>query len=291
MFTPTRAAARQRLLEFLPRAGEHYKQRRNFDHGTERHDSVSCLSPWIRHRLLLEGEVAQAAFECHGVAAGKFIDEVFWRTYFRGWMAHYPNVWVRYLRAVREARDTVDRDAGLAKRLQHAEAGDTGNAAFDHWARGLVTTGYLHNHSRMWFASIWVFTLRLPWVLGADFFLRHLLDGDPASNTLSWRWVCGLHTRGKIYLARRDNILRFTEGRLDPGPGLAQHAEPLWEPDAEGESQVTWPETPDSGDRNAWAPGNCSGHLAMHRWPIARRRGRVGSRVRPRRPAGRGGSR
>ncbi len=53
----------------------------------------------------------------------------------------------------------------------------------------------------MWFASIWIFTLRLPWELGADFFLRHLLDGDPASNTLSWRWVGGLQTPGKTYLA------------------------------------------------------------------------------------------
>jgi deoxyribodipyrimidine photo-lyase len=63
----------------------------------------------------------------------------------------------------------------------------------------LVETGYLHNHARMWFASIWIFTLRLPWELGADFFLRHLLDGDAASNTLSWRWVAGLHTKGKHY--------------------------------------------------------------------------------------------
>lgn len=79
-----------------------------------------------------------------------------------------------------------------------------------------METGYLHNHARMWFASIWIFTLRLPWELGADFFFRHLLDGDPASNTLSWRWVAGLHTKGKTYLARRDNIRDHTYGRFDP---------------------------------------------------------------------------
>ena len=83
-------------------------------------------------------------------------------------------------------------------------------------AHELVETGYLHNHARMWFASIWIFTLRLPWELGADFFLRHLLDGDPASNTLSWRWVAGLHTAGKTYLARADNIANFTGRRFKP---------------------------------------------------------------------------
>jgi hypothetical protein len=89
-------------------------------------------------------------------------------------------------------------------------------AYFDSWAAELIETGYLHNHARMWFASIWIFTLKLPWRLGADFFLRNLLDGDPASNTLSWRWVAGLHTRGKPYVAQAGNIARFTEERLTP---------------------------------------------------------------------------
>ena len=79
-------------------------------------------------------------------------------------------------------------------------------------------TGYLHNHSRMWFASIWIFTLDLPWRVGADFFYRHLLDGDPASNTLGWRWVAGLHTRGKAYAANAWNIAKFTDNRYAPSP-------------------------------------------------------------------------
>jgi deoxyribodipyrimidine photo-lyase len=94
----------------------------------------------------------------------------------------------------------------------------------------LVETGYLHNHARMWFASIWVHTLELPWELGADFFMRNLLDGDPASNTLSWRWVCGLHTAGKTYLARADNIVKYTEGRFHP-TRLASYARALGHPD------------------------------------------------------------
>ena len=74
-----------------------------------------------------------------------------------------------------------------------------------------------------------IFTLRLPWQLGADFFLRHLVDADPASNTLSWRWTAGLQTRGKTYLATAGNIARYTDGRFQP-KGLARCAEALSEP-------------------------------------------------------------
>jgi deoxyribodipyrimidine photo-lyase len=107
------------------------------------------------------------------------------------------------------------------------EAGRTGIACMDAWARELVETGYLHNHARMWFASIWCFTLRLPWQLGADLFLRHLLDADAASNTLSWRWVAGLQTRGKHYVAREENIARYTGGRFNPVGQLNEAPPPL----------------------------------------------------------------
>ncbi|MEN9499420.1 MAG: hypothetical protein RIS83_1239, partial [Pseudomonadota bacterium] len=109
--------------------------------------------------------------------------------------------------------------------------GQTGIACFDAWVQELVETGYVHNHARMWFASIWIFTLRLPWELGADFFLRHLLDGDAASNTLSWRWVAGLHTKGKHYVARAENIARHTGGRFAPVGALNETPAPLQEAD------------------------------------------------------------
>ena len=67
----------------------------------------------------------------------------------------------------------------------------------------------------MWFASIWIFTLDLPWELGAEFFLKHLYDGDSASNTLGWRWVAGIQTPGKHYLASEWNIKKFTNNRYE----------------------------------------------------------------------------
>jgi len=265
MTDATRVAGLQRLEHFLPRAGADYQRRRNFDCGPQHRDNVSCLSPYLRHRLVSEPEVLRATLDAHGAeAAGKFIDEVFWRAYFRGWLAHHPGTWDTYRQSVRAGLDAEEGDGGLAGRLADARAGETGIPAFDAWARELVTHGYLHNHARMWFASIWVFTLELPWSLGADFFLRHLLDGDPASNTLGWRWVSGLHTRGKTYLARRGNITKFTEGRLDPGDGLADEAPALEEdhpPERLGLDLPAPVEPPDDPARVGWlvTEEDCSG--------------------------------
>jgi len=226
-FEPTRDAALARLADFVPKAGRAYAHGRNTDLGRGQHTDVSTLSPYTRRRLLTEREIVEAVLPIHGRdGAEKFIAEVFWRTYFKGWLERRPGVWAQYTRS----RDTLLDEWQGRKWLEKAENGRTEIAVFDEWVQELVETGYLHNHSRMWFASIWIFTLGLPWQLGADFFLRHLLDGDPASNTLSWRWVAGLHTRGKHYLAQRTNIERFTRNRPGVEPGqLDETAEPLEE--------------------------------------------------------------
>ncbi|OBV11651.1 FAD-binding domain-containing protein [Erythrobacter dokdonensis] len=235
-WNPTRARGLERLASFLPLAGRSYAEQRNHDHGPARggRDNVSQLSPWLHAGLLGEAEVLCAVLEQHSPrAAEKFIAEVFWRIYFKGYLEQRPSIWTSYLAGRDDALAALERNAGLCTAYGEATEGRTGIEAFDVWARELVETGYLHNHARMWFASIWIFTLKLDWQLGADFFLRHLMDGDAASNTLSWRWVAGLHTKGKHYLARPDNIARFTAGRAD-GPltaeGLAENAAPMTEP-------------------------------------------------------------
>lgn len=226
-FTPTRQAALQRLAVFVPNAGSKYADKRNFDFGPDNRSNISALSPHIRHRLISEHEVCAEVLKVFAPStAEKFIQEVFWRTYWKGWLEMRPQLWSRYNQELGDALAQVERNSGLRKAYERAILGNTGNEAFDAWAQELVETGYLHNHARMWFASIWIFTLRLPWQLGADFFYRHLMDGDPASNTCSWRWVAGLHTRGKTYLARSSNIADYTEGRFRPD-GLAREASPL----------------------------------------------------------------
>ncbi|MBV7396354.1 DNA photolyase [Mameliella sp. DP3N28-2] len=228
-FSPSRAAALRALDRFVPIAAEAYAARRNFDMGPGAHEAVSRLSPYIRHRIVTEKEVLRAVLARHSAEDAKsFVQEVFWRSYSKGWLEMRPLVWRLYQSRVLRDIDRLQTEAGLRERWAAACGGRTGIACFDAWARELAETGYLHNHARMWFASIWIFTLGLPWELGADFFLRHLLDGDPASNTLGWRWVAGLHTRGKHYLATPENIARFSGGRFRPEPAeLNIRAEPL----------------------------------------------------------------
>lgn len=227
-WVPTRAGGLARLAAFVPRAGAAYARDRNADQGPGAHTNVSALSPYLRHRLVTEQETVAAVLDRHAPStAEKFVQEVCWRTYWKGWLEHRPAVWRAYQADVARLGGERETDAGLRARLLAAEAGRTGIACFDAWVGELVATGYLHNHARMWFASIWVYTLGLPWQLGADLFMRHLIDGDPASNTLSWRWVCGLHTAGKTYLARAGNIARYTSGRFDPAGQLATDAPAL----------------------------------------------------------------
>jgi hypothetical protein len=236
-FTPTREAALARLAAFLPAAGRRYAETRNADDGPREggRGNVSQLSPWLHAGVIGEPEVLAAVLGQHSPrAAEKFIAEVFWRIYFKGYLEQRPAIWDDYCKGRDGALAALEANAGLRKGYTEAVEGRTGIEAFDVWAQELVATGYLHNHARMWFASIWIFTLKLDWRLGADFFLRHLMDGDAASNTLSWRWVAGLHTKGKHYLARADNIARYTAGRPE-GALAAQRlagdeAEPLSEP-------------------------------------------------------------
>jgi hypothetical protein len=164
-----------------------------------------------------EQELVAATLALHGPQVAKtYIEEVIWRGYFKGWLERRPQVWDSYVEGLKADLMSLKRDRRMRRDVDFATSGQFGIDCFDMWAQELVETGYLHNHARMWFASIWIFTLGLPWRLGADFFFRHLLDGDAASNTLGWRWVAGLHTRGKAYPARSQNIEMFTGGRFAP---------------------------------------------------------------------------
>ena len=237
----TRIAGEASLKTFAPQMGKRYTNGRNFDRGAGQHRDVSMLSPYVRRRIVLEQDLVTTALKAHGLEnAEKFIQEVFWRSYFKGWLERRPVIWDLYKDGLIQDLEALNRDRSLRKRVERAEAGQTGLDYFDSWAEELVETGYLHNHARMWFASIWIFSLELPWRLGADFFFRHLLDGDPASNTLGWRWVAGLHTRGKPYHAQAWNIAKFTNNRFNPRPAdLSEVVEGLENEEPEGLPDVS----------------------------------------------------
>ena len=206
----TRRLALDQWQAFLPAAGA-YTARRN--HVAPGHPAVSRLSPALRTRLVLEEELLnslQAAWPFSHVE--KLVQEIVWRTYWKGWLEHRPSRWTDYLTWLNIMRPSLP--AAILTEIAALEQGRSGVAFMDALTHELKTTGYLHNHARMWFASFWIHRRKLPWQAGADFFYRHLLDADAASNTLSWRWVAGLHTPGKTYLARFSNLEKYAHPAL-----------------------------------------------------------------------------
>ena len=211
IFEASRAKALNQLNNFVENNLGEYSKLRNFDFGPEKRSNISCLSPYITHGIINEQEVIQKALSKFSFSKNeKFIQEVLWRTYWKGWLELRPNVWADYLielnQIKNEFRDNKDYIAAIE--------GKTKVNCFNEWVKELKENNYLHNHTRMWFASIWIFTLELPWQLGAEFFMQHLYDGDAASNTLGWRWVAGVQTQGKNYLASEWNIKKFTNNRF-----------------------------------------------------------------------------
>ena len=206
----TRRDALKAWKDFLPGVPA-YSHRRN--HVQEGHGNVSRLGAGIRFRTLSEDEVIEDTLNEHKFeAAEKWLQEVCWRRYWKGWLEMRPQLWAQWRRRVRLLRQTLP--AEILERADAVSASSSGVACMDRIASELVDTGYLHNHARMWWASFWIHVELLPWELGADFFFRHLLDADPASNTLSWRWVAGLQTAGKSYLVRRSNIEKYAPDYL-----------------------------------------------------------------------------
>ena len=231
----TRQAGLEQLEAFLPYMGKSYAAKRNYDFGADNHHSVSQLSGFLRRRLITEVEVLRKVSSAHSFSASqKFIHEVFWRTYFKGWLEMRPTIWMEWSQSKRPDETHPGYQAAIT--------GQTGIACFDSWVQELRETNYLHNHARMWFASIWIFTLGLPWQWGAHFFYTQLRDADPASNTCSWRWVAGLHTKGKHYIARADNIADFTDGRFAPYGELNEQPSAVDGPDNPVAASIDWPD-------------------------------------------------
>ena len=211
IFEASRAKALNQLNNFVDNNLAEYSKLRNFDFGPENRSNISCLSPYITHGIINEQEVIQKALSKFSFSKNeKFIQEVLWRTYWKGWLELRPNVWTDYLAELNQIKNEFQNNQNYLSAID----GKTDIECFNAWVNELKDNNYLHNHTRMWFASIWIFTLELPWQLGAEFFMQHLYDGDAASNTLGWRWVAGIQTQGKHYLASEWNIKKFTNNRF-----------------------------------------------------------------------------
>ena len=210
-FEASRAKAVDKLNHFVENNLFEYSRLRNFDFGPDNRSNISCLSPYITHGIINELEVIDKSLKKFSfVKNEKFIQEVLWRVYWKGWLELRPNVWSDYLKELNNLKSEFKNNQNYIDAIE----GKTNLQCFNEWVNELKVNNYLHNHARMWFASIWTFTLELPWQLGAEFFMKHLYDGDAASNTLGWRWVAGIQTQGKHYLASEWNIKKFTNNRF-----------------------------------------------------------------------------
>ena len=197
-----RKAAQKALQKVDP---ARYGKTRNFFTG-----AVTRLSPYIRYGVLSLREIRDYVFERvqNQDEANKLINELGWRDY---WQRLYiklgDGIW----------QDQEDYKTGYTP-SQYAPdlanditEGTTERVCIDSFSRDLRETGYLHNHARMWLAAYIVHWRRIRWQIGAKWFLEHLLDGDPASNNMSWQWVASTFSQ-KPYFFNRENLERYTEG-------------------------------------------------------------------------------
>jgi deoxyribodipyrimidine photo-lyase len=195
-FAPSLAAAQARIAAVRPAA---YARTRNALDG-----AVTGLSPYITHGFVTLTDVLAGVTARHPLdMQHKFVFELGWRAYFRHVWQHRGE---GILRSLHEGLLPDDAYAGeLPAEIRTA---CTGLPVVDEAVRTLYTTGMLHNHARMWLASYVVHVRKLHWRAGADWLYGHLLDGDLASNHLSWQWVAGTGSR-KPYLFNADNVARY----------------------------------------------------------------------------------
>jgi len=196
-----RGAALEQLATIDP---EGYARTRNHLSG-----AVTRLSPWLRHGVLSLAEVRDAALArvAQPEHAAKLISELGWRDY---WQQVYAAVGDR----IREPIETPAQPSRLPVLEQvptDVLMAQTGMHCIDAFVQQLHQSGWLHNHARMWLASWLVHARGVRWQAGADWFLSHLIDGDPASNHLSWQWVAGTFS-AKPYLFNRENLETYTAG-------------------------------------------------------------------------------
>jgi deoxyribodipyrimidine photo-lyase len=193
---PTCAEAWARIQAIDPEA---YARSRNALTG-----AVTGLSPYITHGFVSMSEVLNAVVMHHALPAQHLLVFEF------GWRAYFHHVWQHRGDAIFQSlhEGPLPDDAYARELPDDIRLGQTGVPVVDMAVRTLYATGWLHNHARMWLASYVVHVRKVFWRVGADWLYGHLLDGDLASNHLSWQWVAGTGS-SKPYLFNADNVARF----------------------------------------------------------------------------------
>jgi deoxyribodipyrimidine photo-lyase len=182
-----------------------YAKTRNFLKG-----KVTRLSPYIRYGVLSLAEVRDFALKTvqNPNDAEKLVNELGWRDY---WQRLYAQKGDAIWKDQEEYKTGYTAQTYASELPADIEQGTTGLVCMDSFSRELQEKGYLHNHQRMWLAAYLVHWRHVRWQAGARWFLAHLLDGDPASNNLSWQWVASTFSH-KPYFFNRENLEKYTDG-------------------------------------------------------------------------------
>ena len=151
-FVTSRSEALDKLNKYIENDISNYNTKRNFDFGVNNRSNVSCLSPYITHRLINEYETAKLVLKKYPFQkVDKFIQEIFWRVYWKGWLELRPKVWTDFIEDLKNIKDD--------EKYLKAVKGETEIKCFNDWVNELKNFNYLQNHTRMLFASVWIFTL------------------------------------------------------------------------------------------------------------------------------------
>lgn len=175
-----------------------YGKNRNFLDG-----SVTKLSPFVTHGIIDLRDIASVVIRKHGFAnVEKFLFQLAWRDYFH-------RIWQAKGRAIFQPLRLSQPDVVSCRMPNAILNGMTGIEVIDQAIHQLYTTGYIHNHARMWLASIVANIAKTDWLTGAKWMHYHLLDGDLASNSVSWQWVAGCF-RKQPYFANQNNLNKYS---------------------------------------------------------------------------------
>ncbi len=203
-----RPAAEFQLKKIDP---DRYSESRNFGHG-----KITQLSPFIHHGILSLNEVRNHALEkCPQSEKVKtFIRELGWRYFWQTALSANPQWAWHDIESYKTGFNTSDYADHLPEDLV---TGKTGIICIDSFIHQLIDTGYVHNHARMYLASYVVHFRRIKWQAGARWFLKHLLDGDLASNNLSWQWIASTFSN-KPYIFNLENVEKYFGMLVDTSP-------------------------------------------------------------------------
>ncbi len=182
-------------------AGRYARTRNHLD------GAVTELSPFIRHGVVSMNRIRNLVLSRSSISESeKLIQQLAWRDYWqRVFEADETIIW----------RDAEPYKTGFTADYYADElpsdilSGETGVACIDQFIGQLTENGTLHNHARLYLAGYICHWRRIKWQAGARWFLEHLLDGDPASNNLSWQWVASTFSH-KPYYFNLDNVEKFS---------------------------------------------------------------------------------